>query len=139
MQLLSFLGAGATSSVYKCRHPSSQTETVAAKVPREPHTTSYEHLVLLELAGCLCIPHVVAQLDNEHGLLLQPVGMPLALHGTLTRHPLLFRGLLRLVQALRTAHEKGWLHRDLRPDNLVIVGEDRMFIIDWYVGRLLCW
>jgi serine/threonine protein kinase len=141
---VSFLGAGATSSVYECRLPNSQgeVEAVAAKVPLEPHTTSHEQRVLQELAaaggGCPCIPRIMGLLDNNKGLLLGPVGKPLAAEGMLTAHPQLFNGFGGLVHALYTAHGLGWVHRDVRPDNLVLVGGSSLYLVDWCVLAMQC-
>lgn len=142
VELVSFLGAGATSTVYECRLPNSQgeAEAVAAKVPLEPHTTEHEEHVLQELAagGGGCLPRIMGRLDDNQGLLLAPVGMPLAAEGMLADHPQLFSGFGGLVHALRNAHEKGWVHRDVRPDNLLLVGQSRLFLIDWCVTVMQC-
>lgn len=111
VQLVSYLGAGATSGVYECRLPSSCSQaggSVVAKVSQHPHSIRHEQAILQELAAggdCPCIPRVVGQLDNNQGILLSPVGVSLAAERTLDQHPHFFKGFQQLVCGLRTAHD----------------------------------
>jgi serine/threonine-protein kinase len=41
------------------------------------------------------------------------------------------RVLIEVAQAAHFAHEKGVIHRDLKPDNVMIGGLDEVYVLDW--------
>ena len=129
---------GATSSVYEVLLHGSSQMVAAAKVPTPPHSVSSEKQVLLALqaGGCPGIPELLGELDGGQGLLLQPVGAPLDVD-VLTKHPRLFEVVGQLVDTLEAAHRLGWLHCDIRADNLLAkeVPACKLFIVDWCVAR----
>lgn len=83
-------------------------------------------------------PHVMPVLD--HSPAFDWFIMPLAdatastLAGELAR-PEALRELVEAVcAALRVPHEQGWIHRDLKPDNLLWL-DGRWVVADWGLGR----
>lgn len=140
LPLNNLLGAGATSFVYKS---SLNGEDVAIKVLQPNFTGDQELSALRDLAkaGCTCVPTVIGCLDSPAaGYLLQPVGATLGTHGDLMQQPLLFTALKPLVETLCKAGGLGWVHRDVRPSNLLSVGGGsqsaspvRVLLLDWYV------
>jgi serine/threonine protein kinase len=51
------------------------------------------------------------------------------------RSPAMLRGLVTSVcEALREPHQRGWIHRDLKPDN-ILKRDDRWAVADWGLGR----
>lgn len=51
------------------------------------------------------------------------------------RHAL--RSLLQFCQIVAFAHEEGFLHRDLKPKNMMVADTDETFVIDWGVAKRL--
>lgn len=141
LKLEKLLGAGATSTVYQSTLESGQL--VAVKVLGGCHGYQ-EPDVLADLAeaGCTCVPTVVGRLDFPAiGHLLQPVGTMLRTHWELRKHPKLFKAIAPLVDTLRKAHERNWVHRDVRPSNLLLVAGTpgaahcaRVLLLDWWVS-----
>jgi serine/threonine protein kinase len=66
--------------------------------------------------------------------------MPLADHSAQTRvvdlvDPQRLRELVTAIgDALREPHERGWIHRDLKPDN-ILAHNGRWMVADWGLGR----
>jgi eukaryotic-like serine/threonine-protein kinase len=59
--------------------------------------------------------------------------------GTPLPRPVACELLLELVDALRTAHAAGVIHRDLKPDNIFLLaprGERRLKLLDWGVAHV---
>lgn len=125
LRLESLLGVGATSSVYKCVVDlDGKKEECAVKALQGSLSADSELAVLDELkdGGCDCIPLCPGRLDSPgQGFLLQPLGITLAADNVLLRHPRLYQAIPPMLQALHSAHQLGFVHRDLRLPNLLAV------------------
>ena len=44
--------------------------------------------------------------------------------------------LVRVSEIVQHAHEQGVIHRDLKPDNILVDGKDRVFVMDWGISRM---
>ena len=44
---------------------------------------------------------------------------------------------LRVCDAIAHAHDKGVLHRDLKPDNIMVGGRGEVYVMDWGICRLI--
>lgn len=156
---VSLIGVGATSSVYRCtRTVDGQEEEFAVKVLQGSLSADRELEVLGALGdgGCDCIPVCHGRLDlPSQGFLMRPLGTTLAADGVLLQHPHLYRALPPMVRALSKAHELGYVHRDLRLPNLLVVkasaassgsqpgappeaassssSNSSLFLLDWWV------
>ena len=96
----------------------------------------HEHTVLTSLAGCSGVLEAVALLGEDDGgpaILMRPIGAALSLE-VIHEQPRFHKAVPLLVEVLQRCHELGWVHRDLRPDNLVLMDKQpdvEVVIIDW--------
>uniref|UniRef100_A0A7S0RFM9 Protein kinase domain-containing protein n=1 Tax=Chlamydomonas leiostraca TaxID=1034604 RepID=A0A7S0RFM9_9CHLO len=138
VQLESFLGAGATSSVYRCS-AAGQVGHVVAKVvrPAFQELADIEKDVLESLAGTPGVPALVGKgvaTDSSPFLLLKPQGTTFAEGSSALELRRVALGVGQLVDALHAAHDKRIVHRDVRPDNIMVdvdVEDATWYIIDW--------
>jgi eukaryotic-like serine/threonine-protein kinase len=134
-EILEELGRGAMGVVYKARQP-SLNRFVALKMVRRADLTNEELLVRFrseaEVVASLHHPQIVQVYDygqHEEGPYL---ALELVEGGTLAQRldgtPWNPRRAAELIEQLaRTvsfAHSRGVVHRDLKPNNLLIAGED---------------
>lgn len=145
------LGRGSFGEVYACTGPDG--ELLAAKLePRRakgkarggPSQLKYEERVYRLLAGGAGIPNIVDYFtDGDYNILvMQRMGKSLedALEeqgGTLGVRAVLAIGV-RLLQALRHIHERGMIHRDLKPQNMMLStdrNDSRVYLIDFGLSK----
>jgi CheY-like chemotaxis protein len=142
------VGVGAMGTVYRA-HDRDLAETVAVKVLR-PELLS-DHSVLerfkaeVRLARRISHPSVVrthdfGESDGVHYLTMEYV------EGLTARALLDSRGRLgvaaalalvsQLAQALEAAHAQGVIHRDIKPQNLLLDADGTLKVMDFGVSRL---
>jgi len=143
----SLIGQGGMSTVYLGYDPRSQRE-VAIKVlpPYYTHADKFrerfdrEALTIALLEHPAIVP--VYDMGEEDG---QPYIVMRYMSGgslaeKLKRGPILLRDCvdmyLRLAPALDTAHARGIIHRDVKPDNLLFDKYDNVFLSDFGLARL---
>jgi len=146
-EILTPLGAGGMGEVYRARDPRLGRE-VALKLLPAGVAASAERLARLErearaIAG-LNHPNIVTlySLEDEAGVrfltmelvegqsldrLVTPGGLPAARVLELA---------IPLADALVTAHERGVVHRDLKPGNLMVTPEGRLKVLDFGLAKL---
>ncbi len=149
-QIASVLGQGAMGVVYLAHDPDIG-RPVAIKTVR-PEGVGGESLQDLEarflkearLAGRLQHPNIVTVYDvgRDHGECF--IAMEYVDGQPLTRHlaagaelPLSARlGIIRQVaEALGHAHERGVLHRDVKPGNILVGRDGRVKVTDFGIGK----
>jgi serine/threonine-protein kinase len=150
LRLQNTIGTGATATVWAAAQ-SVLRRTVAVKQLRPERDTAAARAQLLQearITGCLEHPNIVP----VHTLGVSDNGSPLLVmkyvDGTPWRTSIraLYRGeeppppeqveqqlriLLHVVSAVHFAHERGVLHRDLKPDNIMLGTRDEVYIVDW--------
>src|SRR5262249_7878078 len=134
--LLEMLGQGAFGSVFRARDPELD-RTVALKVPRIGHVPGAQELerFLREARSAAQLRHPsfvaiheVGQQDGVPYLVSDLVpGMTLAdrLSGRRFAFPETAQLLAAVAEALHFAHERGVVHRDVKPSNIMLTPDDR--------------
>jgi len=147
-QIEGLLGAGGMGVVYQAQHRLMQ-RTVALKVIRRhllARPTAVERFVAeVRAASQLSHPNIVQAFDadragNVHFLVMEYV------EGTNLARLVERQGPLRIPQAcdyirqaalgLSHAHERGMVHRDIKPQNLMLTTGDQVKILDFGLARL---
>lgn len=49
----------------------------------------------------------------------------------------LIEALIRVCQAMEYAHRRGVLHRDLKPDNIMLGRHGEVYVVDWGMARIM--
>lgn len=133
----SALGSGRFCNVYVASQTGSGNRDVALKVydSENAYVADAERKTLTVLAGCSHVPNIVEWREQTVsgycvlavlpiGLKVLPCAFPTALSGT---------QYCALLAAVKYAHEKGIVHRDIKPDNIYLDQENKSRIIlnDW--------
>jgi Protein kinase domain len=139
------IGRGTMGAVYLARTPGPDSFEVAIK--RVPTFGSAEDRERLrreaETMAQLDHPNVMAVLDvldDGEGIALV---MPYAKNGNLTKrlahgvltHEVTKTIILPIGEALASAHDRGILHRDVKPSNIVFTADDMALLADFGIAR----
>ncbi|HEX5029996.1 MAG TPA: protein kinase [Candidatus Eisenbacteria bacterium] len=146
-EILAPLGAGGMGEVYRARDLRLGRE-VAIKILPEEFASNAERLARFEreartVAG-LNHPNIVTLFSVEDEAGVRFLTMELIEGETLSR--LVSPGGLSasrivdlagpLAEALVAAHERGVIHRDLKPGNVMVTRDDRLKILDFGLARM---
>ena len=147
-EILSSLGAGGMGEVYRARDPKLQRD-VAVKVLSDALARDTESLARFEREARLLasVDHpniaVIHAIETEYErpfLVLELIpGETLA--ERLAAGPLPVPEALqiagRIADALSAAHERGVIHRDLKPGNIRLTPDGRVKVLDFGLARVL--
>jgi serine/threonine-protein kinase len=147
-EVIAVLGAGGMGEVYRARD-TKLGRSVAIKVLPEALAFDADRVARLtreaRVLASLNHPRIAAlhgmeQSDGRHFLIMELVeGETLA--DRLLRGPMPTREALTVAQqiaeALEAAHEKGVIHRDLKPGNVKIASEDEVKVLDFGLAKAL--
>jgi len=146
-EILGLLGAGGMGEVYRARDTRLGRD-VAVKVLPEAVASSPDRLARFErearMVAGLNHPNIVTlhSIEEEDGVrfltmelvegqslasLVTAGGLPL---------PLFFELSISLGDALAAAHERGVVHRDLKPGNVMVTRQDRVKVLDFGLARI---
>ncbi len=140
------LGTGGTSGVFRA-HDTVMNRTVAIKVisMEGSENASKSFMTEARAAALLSHPNIVnvydiLDLDGEKYIIMEYVC------GITLRDYLDYRGHLspkecvncahQVLRALHAAHNRGIVHRDIKPRNLLITTEGRVKVTDFGIARL---
>ncbi|MFC1650707.1 SUMF1/EgtB/PvdO family nonheme iron enzyme [Candidatus Latescibacterota bacterium] len=141
------LGAGGMATVYLAREIALERDVAIKVLPRA--FTSDENFVArfkseAQIAANLEHPHIVRiyQISEEQDLVyfvmsFIPGGSitdRIKKHGTIPVDDIVKWGI-DISSALAHGHDKGVIHRDLKPDNLMIDKGDRIVVMDYGIAR----
>lgn len=141
------LGAGGTATVFSA-HDLKHKRRVAIKVLHEDLAASVgaaRFLREIEIAAQLQHPNILPLLDSGEADGLLYYVMPLvegsSLRERLTREGRLpvaeaIRLLLEIIDALGYAHKRGVVHRDVKPDNIMLSGRHAL-VADFGIARAI--
>jgi tRNA A-37 threonylcarbamoyl transferase component Bud32 len=144
-----FVGAGAMGEVYAGRHPVIG-KRVAIKVLRRELASSPDAAERFtreaRAAGAIDHPNVVdvfafGRLDDGRLYLVMDFVDGVTLRARLADGPLDLLAALNVLapiaDALDTAHARGVIHRDLKPDNIVVSNAHGVFVLDFGIAKLV--
>ncbi len=143
------LGRGGMAEVYKSRHPELDRD-VAIKI-LHPHRTDDPNFIErfrreAKMAATLRHPHIVQVYDfaaTEDGLyymILEFVkGQSLTVYLE-QNAPLPLQKVYaiceQIMSAVQYAHERGIIHRDIKPDNIMIDPSDTVYLMDFGIAQM---
>ncbi|RSN64239.1 serine/threonine-protein kinase [Actinomadura sp. WAC 06369] len=150
-RLDSVVGRGGMGTVWRAHDTMLDREVAVKEVELPPGLTESEHAVLYErtlrearASARLNHPGVVTVHDvvEEAGrpwIVMELVTAP-SLQDLLERGPVGHRRIaeigLQMLGALRHAHEKGILHRDVKPSNVLITATGRVVLTDFGIAQM---
>ncbi len=140
------LGRGAMGVVYQAHDPRIDRH-IALKVLRQDHVATEDFMLRFikeaKAIGRLSHPNIVTVYDvgQDHGTIFIAMelleGIPL--NEMITEDKLSFEKILLLAAqiagALHYAHQRGIIHRDIKPTNILVTEEDQVKITDFGVAR----
>jgi eukaryotic-like serine/threonine-protein kinase len=146
-QIVGILGEGGMGAVYRARDTRLGRD-VAIKVITNLSTGDAERIARFEqearATGMLNHPNLLTVFDVGHDQNMPYLVSELlegeSLRSRLERGPLSPRKAVdaaqQAAQGLAAAHEKGVVHRDLKPDNIFLTRDGRVKILDFGIAKL---
>jgi serine/threonine protein kinase/tetratricopeptide (TPR) repeat protein len=146
-KILDKLGEGGMGIVYKAEDTRLH-RTVALKILRPEASESRELKARLskeaEVAAALDHPNIttVYEIDEAdgHTFLAMPLVEGETLSARIKQRPLPLAEALdiatQIAEALHVAHEKGVVHRDIKPGNIMVTPEGRVKVMDFGLAHL---
>ncbi|MFO0574672.1 MAG: serine/threonine-protein kinase [Polyangia bacterium] len=149
-QVESFLSSGGMGVVYKARH-TVLDKPLAIKLMREAQDPVAQQRFLLEAKAAVHIGHEHIVDINDYGVIED--GRPYlvmeflqgqSLEAVIAKGPLPWTRAIRIAEqiarGLQAVHEKGILHRDLKPGNIFLLDRQRrdyVKILDFGIAKVM--
>jgi serine/threonine protein kinase len=138
--LLDKIGSGCFGSIYKGQNIRTK-EYVAIKIECVNHDLKLlknESIIYQYLSGCEGVPHVkwFGKDDNNYYMVINLLGNSLQdLMNKNSRFSLIIilKLGIKIIYILKTIHEKGLVHRDIKPDNFLfgLKQVNQIYLIDF--------
>jgi len=138
--ILDKIGSGSFGSIYKGQNIRTK-ECVAIKIECAKHDLKLlknESKIYQYLNGCEGIPHVkwFGKDDNNYYMVINLLGSSLQdlMNKNKQLNPILvFKLGIKILCILKTIHEKGLVHRDIKPDNFLfgLKQVNQIYLIDF--------
>jgi eukaryotic-like serine/threonine-protein kinase len=138
-EIVALLGAGGMGEVYKARD-TRLDRTVAIKLLPAPVAHDSDRLRRFEhearAIASLNHPHICQLYDIGPGYLVLEYIDGAPLRGPVAA-PEAVRQAIQIARALEAAHDRGILHRDLKPTNVLITRDGTVKLLDFGLAKLL--
>lgn len=145
--ILELIGSGGMSNVYR-GYDNIDQRTVAVKILRDEYVDNVEFLRRFKneskAIALLNHPNIVRVYDvsfnnSIHSIVMEHIdGMTLKDY-IRQRGPLLYRDAvhfsLQILRALQHAHDKGIVHRDIKPQNIMLTSDGEIKVTDFGIAR----
>ena len=146
VRIVEFIGAGGMGEVYLGmderldRKVAVKVLSPGLRVSDDVRNRFYREARILSRLDHRSICRLYDLVDSSDSpcLLLEYLdGRPLGeLVGSLSEEEILDIGI-QVAQALAAAHREGVIHRDLKPDNIMVMADGTVKILDFGIGRLI--
>ena len=141
------IGVGGMAVVYKA-YDNVEDKTVAIKILKDEFTTNEEFIRRFKneskAIAILSHPNIVKVYDVSFGDLIQYIVMEY-IDGITLKEYIERQGSLRwkdavyftiqILKALQHAHDKGIVHRDVKPQNIMVLNDDTIKVTDFGIAR----
>ncbi len=144
-RLIRRLGFGGFASVYLGQHVRISTQQAAIKLLHILDVATKKFQQEAETTAALVHPHIIRLFDYDFHDQMPFLVMDYASGGSLrSRHPLgtrvplaaVVQYMQEIAKALEYAHSKHVIHRDIKPDNVLIGGQGELRLSDFGIAVL---
>ncbi|MGI6279159.1 MAG: Stk1 family PASTA domain-containing Ser/Thr kinase [Acutalibacteraceae bacterium] len=146
-EIREIIGVGGMAVVYKA-HDNQENRTVAVKILKEEFVSNEEFLRRFKneskAIAMLSHPNIVKVYDVSFGDLIQYIVMEY-IEGITLKEFIERQGSLRwkdavhftiqILRALQHAHDKGIVHRDVKPQNIMVLPDGTIKVADFGIAR----
>lgn len=147
-EIQEIIGVGGMAVVYKA-YDNQENRVVAVKILKEEFVSNEEFLRRFrnesKAIAMLSHPNIVKVFDVSFGDLIQYIVMEY-IEGITLKEYIERQGSLRwkdavhftlqILKALQHAHDKGIIHRDVKPQNIMVLGDGTIKVTDFGIARL---
>ncbi len=146
--VLTVLGTGGSATVYKCRdRATGALRAVKVLDASLAHKTEVllrfekEAEAMAKLSHAHIVPLHSVSMEGEHRFIVMDFIDGESLLGRMERGPLVgveaVRIMIPVLDALVAAHNKGLVHRDVKPHNILISRAEHVFVTDFGIARFV--